>query len=382
MNVSFNQFLTTSSLFVRTFDENNPTVSKLFNMTISNATNSTSYQVNYTWFNQSFANIPTGLDTITITNNSCQTSNVIPRSYYYDTSQGSINLTAYLLCDGATPVLQTMLIQDQYLRAVQGATVTVYKVIGSSNATIAILSSDSIGQASTYLTALSNYIVVVSKFGYVTTVTTLTATGSIITIPISVNSAFNTFDSLLKYISWTLAPDSYLGMPLFNVTASVASSIPLDYYGLELIYANGTQIYFGNFTNTTGSTFTTNTFDRNQSNGTLYANLFVYANGYTPFLYSRTYSFTNSSDSPSSLTGIIAGLKASDMSASMKAVMAVFLSLFFAVGAGFAFGASGAGTAFVVALGFFGLVLGFVEENLIYLLVILAISLWAIMRGL
>ena len=370
-----------NELVVSAYDENLPTVSKFFNMTIANATNSTDYFVNYTWFNQSLNNLPSGAISITVKNASCQTGYIMPRVINWNTNDGGFITTAYLLCDGANYAQSSFLVRDQHQASVPGVTVLVQRVIGITNATITQLTTDSSGQVTAYLTNLASYYVTVSKIGYTTATYLITATTGTTTLPISVGNIANEFDNILRYANWTLSPSTSLDFPLFSVNSTIWG-IDLQYYGMNLTLANTTQLYFTNITgDADGSTITSGHFNRSEWNGTAYATVFIGKTGYQPFYYTRTFVFSNQTNSNSSLTGILANLKASDMPPSLKAVVAIFFSLFMATGGMFVAGAAGAGFMFMVSLAFFGLTLGFINESLIYVLAIIALGIYAIQKG-
>lgn len=368
--------------FISAFDENNQNAPKWFNLTISNASNTTNFVVNYTWFNKTIYETPTGVVTLTAKNASCQTNNILPRTFTWDTSQGAVNWSIQFLCDGTNYVSQAIQVLQQGIQTpVAGANINITRVINGVNQTIDYKQTDSAGVVTDFLTTGIQYYYTVSKDGYNTTVVLITGTGQPTTIYLTANSLYNQFDDILKYFSWSVQPEGTLSYPVFTVNASV-NGTGLQYYGLYVELANGTRLYFVNNTGATGGLINSDVFNRTGWNGTLYATLFVGKIGYNPFYYTRTFSIMNVTDSNSSLTGITNYLAQTDMPPAMKFFAAtmgslVFASALFAGG----LGSMGAGLGFVAAFAFFALAVGFVESNVFYFIAIVTLAVYFINRG-
>lgn len=350
---------------------------KLINVTISNSTNITNYAPPAgVWFNRSLAEIPTGQITVTFNNNTCLTNNVLPRSFAIDTRYSKLNFTAPLICDGSNAVRETFIIIDVTGQAIQNANVVIMRNGQNVSSTM----TDGTGSAIFYLIAGAPYTIGVSKSGYNGSVLSLTGSESIITIPLSQNTGGGGYTPIINF-DWSMTPEN-IAYPIFNVnTTSIAHyGYTLTYYSLNLTLLNGTGLYFVNYTNASGGPIVSNFIDRTEWNGTLYGILKVGQPGLPEWNYTRTFVVMNYTDSNSSVTWLAANLKTSDMTPSMRAVISLFGALVFAV-AGFVAGTTGAGLMFVVAFAVIGNIVGFVEENLIYLLLLLVISIYLLNKN-
>lgn len=133
-NLTMQGELDTDGLFAQAWDELITGNQKTFNLTVANTTNQTLFQVNYLQqFNQSWANLPTGNVTLTFRNASCLSTGVLPRTYYYNTAFGKLNLTAYFLCDsdGSSPVAQPFVVKDYLNNLLSNAVICAERFIGT-----------------------------------------------------------------------------------------------------------------------------------------------------------------------------------------------------------------------------------------------------------
>ena len=383
-NLSLTGSIALSSVNINGFDENSPSTPKLFNLTIANATNSTSYQVDYTWFNKSLDDIPSGIITLTARNASCQTGNVIDRSMVKNTSTDDLsNLTFYFLCDGYTSAYQSIVVIDLLGNSISGATVTINRTISGIPRTIVSTTTDGAGQVVQYLTTAVQYTATVSKPGYTSTTTTFYASNNILQITLNAPVAYPIYDFISSHISFSYVPLVFLNYPVFSFNLTVGTSDNISYYGFNLSMGNGTQLAYFNYTNSTGGFITSGHIDRtNWTYGNITAVVFIGKNGYNEYNFTVYYSFANQSDSNSSVTGIANNLQLVGFPATLKVVIAAFASLMFAAGGFLAFGGAGAGLAFVASFGFFSLGLNFVDPVFFYLLSILVIAIYSINKGL
>lgn len=348
-----------------------------FNLTISNSTNTTLFSNIDSSFNRTTSELPTGNLTLTFSNVTCITGGIIPRSTTLTYLVGGANTTAFLLCDGANPLAQTIRVTDSSGFSLQGATVNLTK----SYNPISITTTDSSGLSVVYLNSGDTYTYYVSKPGYGSASGQLQASIQIITIPLGTSDSPPTYNGTFENTQWSMAP-TILGYPMFTVNASVNTTDSLLYYGLNLTFANGTQLYFVNLSNVTGSqNFSTPVINRTNWNGTLYATLFIQVAGYTYWETTTAYALANYSDTNSSLTTIINNLNLANVPSSMKLTIALFASLVFAAGGGFVLGGAGAGIAFLGAFSFFALAINFVEYNFYLFIVIITIAVYGFTKG-
>lgn len=216
---------------------------RLFNLQISNGTNTTSY-LNQYWFNRTAAEIPTGNLTVTVSN-----SSYFSRNYFVDFNPAGIdtNITAFLLnTSDAYAHLVSLSVKDSANVPLQNALIQVQKEVGGIFVDVGSGLTDSSGTVSFFLDALTAYQIVISKAGFTTSISTL--------IPASTQYTFQLFSStggpgytgLFEDTTYSLNPQTLSNYSIVLTATTTSSS--LAYTALRLTLGNGTQIFYSNDT--------------------------------------------------------------------------------------------------------------------------------------
>lgn len=240
----------------RVADEQNPASYKTANVTVSNSTNSTSFNpaAGVFWFNKSAGELPSGIISIEVKNSSCLTGSVIPRSIAHDTAAGGFNSTLYLLCDGAVPVYTLFRTVDSLDRGIDGVLVKLQRLIGSSYATVTSAYSTS-GQVTVPLEASATYLVTASKDGYYTFSAAVTPSTQGYRL-VMVNSTSPEFHTLFEDITFNMSP-YYVTNGTQTFTYFINSSNnSLVSYGIDMLGPTGAVLNQSNASNPAGSTVT------------------------------------------------------------------------------------------------------------------------------
>lgn len=271
------------------FDENIITTNKTYELTIANNTNSTSYgNITYTSFNRSLADLPTGQITITATNNSCLTGNVIPRKIETNTANGASNLTMYLLCDGSTPIFTTIYVQNLQQARIPGAEVTAYKTINGQNKVMTSAITDGVGAVNIYLDINMQYLLNITAPGYLPSTGYLQPTAGTYTITLAASNATIGFSTPLDGLYYQIQPQtSYLFGNYSNASFYINDTQnALLSWGWNLTY-NGAAIY--NYLNTTtNGGYDAVNINLTNRTGNITAFYWFYRYGYPIYLFNRT----------------------------------------------------------------------------------------------
>jgi hypothetical protein len=237
-------------LTVNCFDEETGNSIECDSVTVNNATNSS---IQYAAHSFTFY-YPTGNTSIEAANASFYTR-VYPFSWnasYNDT------VNAYLLNASTTAIFVRFHVSNAFSQPISNASILIQRFINGSNVVVASLITDSFGLTNDYFELGHSYNVLVYATGfnvYVSTISpvvndyyiTLTSTSNT-SIPV-----YQTYGLNNTFVDayWNLEPNTH---SLSNETTNIVFSVfspgsTLHYFGMQVDYANGTNICFENMTN-------------------------------------------------------------------------------------------------------------------------------------
>jgi hypothetical protein len=248
MTGNYTLSLTAPRLYTSASDENSLAM-LFFNITISNATNSTTFTNQY-WLNKSAEEIPTGAVSATVSNHTCLTGNPLPRTYAFSIAAGNVNLSAYLLCDGSSPALTNFYIVDFTGRPVSGALLDAKKLINGAYQTVDSKYSDSSGTVGTYLDVTTSYQVNVEKTGYLPHQSVIMPTQSSYTITLYGSNSTVGFQTIFDSLYYEIQPQtSYVYGNLTTLSFYLNDSLAqLNYWGWNVTWNDSATLYTQNWT--------------------------------------------------------------------------------------------------------------------------------------
>lgn len=368
----------TQRLIMQTKDEQTGNNLGGFTLTISNATNTTSYQ-NVLWFNKTFAEIPVGNITLTVTNGS-----FLQRAYFIDFEPGGYDptITAYLL--NASDIyahLVQLIVKDSAQVPVQNALVQIQRLVNGIYTDVGTGLTDGSGSASFFMDALTGYQVVISKAGFQTSTSTLIPASTQYTYQLFSSSGGPGYTGMFTDTTYSLSPQA-LSSYWINVTAvTTNANNALEYTALRLTLANGTQIFYSNDTTPSGATIASTVNGAGWNNTNITAILQIKRSGFDEFNYTQYYFIYNFTqwDSNASLTGLFNNMASANMSKTTQYSIATLTGLIMATGGWLATGPIGAGFLFIAVESLWAQA-GWIDWNLIYLMAIAVMSIIVLQR--
>jgi hypothetical protein len=248
--VSFTRVPFTIFLSVSCFDEATGSDIVCDSVTVSNSTNS-SVQTNAHSLNFSY---PTGSISVTAANASFYTR-IYPFSWNASFND-SVNV--YLLNASLTAIFVRFHVSNAFSQPVNNASILIQRSINGSSVVVSSLVTDSYGLASDYLELNHPYTVLVYASGYNVYVSSISPVVNdyYITLVSSTNTSIPVYDSYelgntFSDVYWNLEPNTH---SLTNETTNIVFSVvspgsTLHYFGMNVSYANGSNICFENVTN-------------------------------------------------------------------------------------------------------------------------------------
>jgi hypothetical protein len=259
-------FITTMGigLTITAFDER--TLAPLmFNVTITNATSTFNLSnQNTTVLAWNETGLPLGSVRISISSTGYS---AIPRNYYTTISPAiSLNLVAYLLAD-AVGIYDTFVVIDYNGNPIQGALITVNKLIGSAYVAVEQETTDSAGSALFFLDPSTTYQVLATASGYLFAVDVdgvpqpwfyhqpnPRIQPTYIHMLRSGGTAQNLFGltTLFGNVTFLLLPEEYIHNQSFLISFTILDSAgELQWYGMTVVYRNSTNTTIVNTSNLT-----------------------------------------------------------------------------------------------------------------------------------
>lgn len=299
--------LRNASFFLTVLDEETLQAIK-YTLTISNSTNTTNYGTQSASFNANWTGIPNGIITLTYGNGTFynpRTFTTTFNTYGTDLSTSFINNTIYLLRANANVSTITFFIKDPNGAAIQGATVTIQRLINGVYQTVCSGTTDSVGSYATALSTLTQYQILVSASGYLPFSTQLTPTQPTYTLYLSSGNQGNdtNFGANITFTPSPLNPFlSNASGDLVTIAVNVTSLNPIiASYGFNFTIDNGTTLCSSflnsslggyssctlNISNLTGGGIGVFWYNRTDLNGTIQLKIaYTIGESNTGFVYS------------------------------------------------------------------------------------------------
>lgn len=244
-NYSFNMF--SAILNISAFDVQT-LLPLTFNVTISNSTQSVSFNSQTNPLILNAAQVPTGQLTLIFMNQ----SGGYPQVTYFTTfnNNTAANVTAYLINQNIAHQVTFRVISGVLGANLQGALVTVETQINGQYQLVGEGITGTDGGAAFWLNPSVFYQVNASYQGFGSFGNLIQASQSIYTIAITIPQTLNYSYSFNNTI-FNLVPTRILYLPIENITWSVqtiVSNATITWYSLNLSYWNGTSFFFSNQT--------------------------------------------------------------------------------------------------------------------------------------
>jgi hypothetical protein len=224
-----------------TYDEEDGS-SLVFNMTISNSTNISTY-TGISTLSAFYQNLPTGSVEMTFYNYSG--SGYVSRTMVDNIQNvtGTHEIKAYIL-KAASASLINFIVVNNLGSSIQGATVTVEKQISGTWTVMTSKTTDSTGNAGIYLNPTTQYRIIVTASGYNSMTNILTPTNPPYQFSMS-SGGVGTYQTDWSWITYMIEP--YRGL-YANTTEPITLTIndersDLALFGMNVTAPNGTVVY-------------------------------------------------------------------------------------------------------------------------------------------